>query len=108
MQEDKSARSAVYTGQFWNDIADAVRYITFELRNPQAAQSLKDALQSEIERIVTLPLKLKPYFIDEVTEDKYYPLCVGNFIAFFVIIGDVYEFRRFLYSRRDLKSALSS
>ena len=106
MQENELTKIAVYTGQFWDDIADTVRYITFELRNPQAAQSLKDELQTEIERIVTLPLKLKPYFTDEVTEEEYFPLCVGNFVAFFVVIGDVYEFRRFLYSKRDLKSVL--
>ena len=96
----------VYTEQFRNDITDVVRYIAFELCNPQAAQSLKDQLQSEIETIVKLPLQLKPYFIDEASKDAYYPLYVNNFVAFFVIVGNNYEFRRFLYSKRDLKSTL--
>ena len=107
MPENNSAKTAVYTGQFWEDVANTIRYITFKLHNPQAAQALKDKLQSEIERFVALPLTLKPYFTDEVTKDVYYPLYVGNFVAFFVVVGDCYEFRRFLYSRRDMQILLS-
>ena len=108
MPENDAPKSAVYTGQFWDDVANTIRYITFKLRNPQAAQALKDKLQSDIERMVGLPLELKPYFIDEVTKDTYYPLYVGNFIAFFVIVGDTFEFRRFLYSRRNLAVVLGN
>ena len=106
MPADKSIKVPVYTEQFWDDIANTIRYITFTLRNPQAAQELKDGVKLEIERIVALPLEIRPYFVDEVSKDKYYALYVGNFIAFFVVIGDVYEFRRFLYSKRNLQKVL--
>jgi len=97
-----------YTGQFWEDIANTVRYITFKLCNPQAAQKLKDDVESEILRIAGLPLTLSPYFTDEVTGDVYYAIRVGNFTAFFVVEGKTYEFRRFLYSSRDHREALKS
>jgi len=104
MQGDEHPLS--YTGQFWDDIANAVRYITFKLCNPQAAQKLKDDTESEIVRLSRLPLQLKPYFTDEVTGDVYYSVQVGSFMAFFVVIGETYEFRRFLYSSRNLPSAI--
>jgi len=97
-----------YTGQFWEDIANAVRYITFKLCNPQAAQKLKDDAESAIIWISRSPLQLKPYFTDEVTGDVYYAVQVGNFMAFFVVVGETYEFRRFIYSARNLPSALFS
>ncbi len=31
-----------YSPQFYDEISDAVRYITFKLRNPEAAQRLRD------------------------------------------------------------------
>lgn len=51
---------------------------------------------------------LKPYFTDEVSGDVYYAVRIGNFTAFFVIVGETYEFRRFLYSARDLSCFLQS
>jgi len=95
-----------YTEQFWEDIANTVRYITFKLHNPEAAQKLKDDAEAEILRLSKLPLKLKPYFTDEVTGDVYYALPIRNFAAFFVIIGMTYEFRRFIFSARNLPAVL--
>lgn len=97
-----------YTEQFWEDIANTVRYITFKLCNPQAAQKLKDDTETEILKLARLPLQLKPYFSDEVSGDVYYAVRIGNFTAFFVIVGETYEFRRFLYSARNLPRALQS
>ena len=40
-----------YSPQFYDEISDAVRYITFKLRNPEAAQRLRD----DAERAVVVP-----------------------------------------------------
>ncbi len=40
-----------YTEQFRDDLSDAVRYIVQELRNPDAAQSLKDKVM-EVRRFI--------------------------------------------------------
>ena len=37
-----------YSPQFYDEISDAIRYITFKLRNPEAAQRLKDDAESAI------------------------------------------------------------
>ena len=60
MPADKSIKVPIYTEQFWDDIANTIRYITFTLRNPQAAQELKDGVKLEIERIVALPFDIIP------------------------------------------------
>lgn len=95
-----------YTRQFWDDIAEAIHYIAYELRNPSAAQKLKDETESEIRNRSFSPLSYAPYFIDEVTGDVYYYILVGNFMVFYVVKDEKMEMRRFVYGRRNLGKVL--
>ncbi len=96
-----------YTQQFWDDISEAIRYIVYELRNPPAAQKLKDDTEREIRSRSFSPLSYEPYFTDEETGDVYYYIRVGNFMVFYVVEGEVMEVRRFVYGRRNLGKVLS-
>lgn len=95
-----------YTQQFWDDISETMRYIVCELRNPAAAQKLKDDTETEIRSRSFAPLSYAPYFTDEETGDKYYYIRVGNFMVFYVVEGEVMEVRRFVYGRRNLGKVL--
>ncbi len=95
-----------YTEQFRDDLSDAVRYIVQELRNPDAAQSLKDKVSSDILERSFAPTSVAPYFVDEATGDVYYPIYTGNFITFYVVMDKVMEVRRFIYARRDMNRQL--
>ena len=95
-----------YTEQFWNDIAEAVRYITEKLENPLAAQKLKDDVERDILDRSFAPLCIKPYFTDELTGDVYYPIYTGNFITFYVVVDGTMEVRRFIYAHRNMPMQL--
>ena len=95
-----------YTEQFRDDIAEAIRYIVEELENPLAAQKLKDDVERDILERAFAPLSVAPYFTDEETGDVYYPIYTGNFIAFYVVRGNVIEVRRFIYVHRDVAAHL--
>ena len=89
-----------YSPQFYDEISDAVRYITFKLRNPDAAQRLRDDAERAVVDRLEAPLAFAPYYKDEATGDVYYRINVRNFAVFYVVIGQVMEVRWFRYSRR--------
>jgi len=95
-----------YLPLFEEDLATTVDYLSTVLRNPRAASTLVDNLEKAILRRQADPLGFAPYPSTKDRRPPYYALHVGNHIAFYVIIGNVMEFRRFLYSRRDLPSLL--
>ena len=88
-----------YSPQFYEEISDAIRYITFKLRNPEAAQRLRDDAERAVLDRFDAPLAFAPYYNDETTGDVYYRINVRNFAIFYVVIGQVMEVRWFRYSR---------
>ena len=88
-----------YSPQFYEEISDAIRYITFKLRNPEAAQRLRDDAERAVLDCLDAPLAFAPYYNDETTGDVYYRINVRNFAIFYVVIGQVMEVRWFRYSR---------
>ena len=86
--------------QFYDEISEAVRYITFRLRNPDAAQRLRDDAERAILNCLNAPLSFAPYYTDPDTGDVYYRINVRNFSIYYVVIGYVMEVRWFRYSRR--------
>ena len=89
-----------YSPQFYDEISEAVRYITFRLRNPDAAQRLRDDAERAILNCLNAPLPFAPYYTDPDTGDVYYRINVRNFSIYYVVIGYVMEVRWFRYSRR--------
>ncbi len=49
-----------YSPQFYDEISDAVRYITFKLRNPEAAQRLRDDAERAVVDRLEAPLAFAP------------------------------------------------
>ena len=89
-----------YSPQFYDEISDAVRCITFKLRNPDAAQRLRDDAERAILERLDAPLSFAPYYTDVPTGDVYYCINVRNFSIFYIVLGKVMEVRWFRYSRR--------
>ena len=89
-----------YSPQFYDELAEAIRYITFRLRNPDAAQRLKDDVEKAILDRCSAPLSFAPYHVDPGSGDEYYRINVRNFAVYYVVLGSVMEVRWFRYFRR--------
>ena len=98
----------VYTPLFQRDLNEILDYITGQLKNPIVANDFLDALEKEILSVRAFPTAPAPYPTTKKRPLPYYPLRVKNFTAFYVVIGDVIEFRRLLYSRSDIPAHLDS
>ena len=98
----------VYTPLFQRDLYEVLDYISGQLKNPIAANDFLDALEKEIISVSLFPTAPAPYPTTGKRPLPYYPLHVKNYTAFYVVTGDVIEFRRLLYSRSDLAAHLES
>lgn len=87
---------------FEDDLSEIVDYITFRLKNPMAADALVDAVEEAIEERLSCAEAFEPYHSAKERHYPYYRIEVKNFTVFYVVIGDVMEVRRIIYSRRDM------
>ena len=91
-----------YLPLFEQDLAGVRDYITIKLKNPVAAQRLVEDTEHAIMKRLSNPLGFAPYHSARDRRQLYYRISIKNFSVFYVVIGDVMEVRRFVYSRRNL------
>jgi hypothetical protein len=93
-----------YLPIFEQDMTEARDYISQKLQNPAAALRLVEDTEKSILKRLGSPLSFEPYHSTRDRKQPYYRINVRNFTVFYVVIGNVMEVRRFVYSRRDLPS----
>jgi len=91
---------------FEEDLNGIVDYISLRLGNPVAAEDLVDRVERAIYERLAYPEAFAPYRSTRDRPHPYYWIPVKNYMIFYVVIGDVMEVRRILYSRRDLSKEL--
>lgn len=87
-----------YLPIFETDLLSTVNYITNVLKNEDAAHRLVDDIESAILKRLENPLAFEPYRSAKRREYPYYRIYVRNY----VVIGNVMEVRRLIYSARDI------
>lgn len=95
-----------YLPLFYEDIAAVVDYISNDLQNPEAARKLIDLTEQAILKRLDNPVSFKPVQSKKERKTPYYRININNYAVFYVVIDDVMEVRRFLYSRRDIQSII--
>ncbi|MBQ3330672.1 MAG: type II toxin-antitoxin system RelE/ParE family toxin [Ruminococcus sp.] len=95
-----------YLPLFYEDMAEVVDYISNDLQNPTAALKLIDLTEQAIIKRLDNPLSFQPTQSKRERKHPYYRININNYAVFYVVIDDVMEVRRFLYSRRDIQSII--
>ncbi len=85
---------------------DDLDYISIRLRNPVAAENFVNAVESAIYKRLSCAEAFEPYHSARERKYPYYRISVKNYTIFYVVIGDIMEVRRILYSRRDIGKQL--
>jgi toxin ParE1/3/4 len=91
-----------YLDLFEEDLNQIVDYISHELENPAAADNLINAVEEAIYQRSSCAEAFEQYPSKRDRQYPYYRIYVQNYTIFYVVIGDMMEVRRILYSRRDL------
>ncbi len=86
---------------FEQDLNQIVDYITQTLSSPDAAIRLVDEVQLAIAERVSHPTIFEPFRSAHQRKYPYYVIRVRNYSIFYVVIDQVMEVRRILYSKRD-------
>ena len=81
-------------------------YVRDVLKNPAAAERLLDRTEAAILEYAKAPTMAQVYKTTRSRSRPYYWFAVGNYMVFYVVIGDVMEVRRFIYGARDLTKML--
>lgn len=95
-----------YLPIFYEDMAEAVDYISNDLQNPAAALKLIDLTEQAVLKRLDNPVSFQPIRSKKDRKHPYYRINVNNYAVFYVVIDNVMEVRRFLYSRRDIQSII--
>lgn len=95
-----------YLPLFWDDLEKAVFYVRDVLKNPAAAERLLDRTEEAILEHAKAPTKAQICKTTHARPQPYYWFAVGNYMVFYVVMGDVMEVRRFIYGARDLTKML--
>ena len=91
---------------FEEDLNEIIDYIAFKLKNQKAAMDLVDAVENAIYNRLSNPESFEEFQSVKEREHLYYRIRVKSFTIFYVVIDDIMEVRRILYSRRDLPRLL--
>ena len=89
------------------DLTEITDYISYNLKNPQAANLLVDEVEKSIRERLACPESFEVYPSVKDRKYPYYRIFVKNFIIYYVVIDDeadefkIMEVRRILYSKRD-------
>ena len=95
-----------YLPIFDADLAETWRYIAIDLHNPAAADRLILDTEKAILKRLENPVSFEKYHSKKEREYPYYRIHIRNFIVWYVVIDNVMEVRRFLYSKRDTEAFL--
>lgn len=88
------------TTQFRKDFKEALRYIAVNLQNPIAADAMVDTFDEAAEQVRAFPFAVQAY--PTYRQSIYRAINVKNYLAFYVVLDDAVEFRRFLYAGSDI------
>ena len=91
---------------FEYDLNEITDYITYRLRNPEAADRLIDAVEAAIYQRLPMAEAFEPYRGSVDRQPPYYWIEVGNFVVFYVVVDSVMEVRRILYKKRNMKKLI--
>ena len=91
-----------YSPLFYEDLDKITDYVLRELNNPSAALKLINDVETAIKKRLLSPTQAIVYKSLTEREHQYRRIIVGNYLIFYVVIGNTMIVRRMLYGRRDL------
>ena len=86
------------------DLLDVIDYLN--TLSKEAALNYYDRLTSEISSLRIMPERCPRPRDLALAAKGYRHLAVGNYLVFYVVVGNIVQIRRMLYARRDYKHLL--
>ena len=91
---------------FEDDLNTIIDYIVDCLKNPVAADNLINDIQAAVAERAACAEAFEQYHSAKERQYTYYRIYVHNYTIFYVVIADVMEVRRIIYSRREISEQI--
>lgn len=102
----KSKYNIKYLPTFVEDLEDIIEYFALKLNNTNAANVFLDKIEEAILQRAKSPLAFEKYYSSKQRKYPYYKILIGNYIIFYVVIGNVMEVRRIIYGKRNINKII--
>ncbi|MDR1194251.1 MAG: type II toxin-antitoxin system RelE/ParE family toxin [Peptococcaceae bacterium] len=88
------------------DLDEIIRYISYDLGNPQAAENFYKAVNEKLGSLREYPYMFPLYHYEKLSSEGYRYAVIGNFLLFYLVDEDepVVSIARILYGKRDMPS----
>ena len=91
-----------------DDLKDIVRYITYKLEAPRAAERLISKIEREVQKIANNPYRCHLFVSPEKLNHEYRVLHIDKYSLFYVVENEKIEIYRVIHARRDTLQILST
>lgn len=98
-----SEYSIRYTPTFIKQFNDILSYFIHKFNNKIAAENFYNEVIKEIENRSINPKNYEKYIGNKKRKNEYYRIYFKNYTIFYVVIDNVMEIRRILYSKRNFE-----
>ena len=89
------------------DLEAITNYIADTLHAPQAAVDFLDAVEAGISQLREYPYSCRIYQPLIAVDLEYRVLVIENYLVFYVVLDDIVEIHRVIYSRRNLPQIIT-
>ena len=98
----KNKYTIKYLPSFSEELNEILYYITFILKNKNAAERLLENVHSAIEKRIENPESYEIYKSKANMKYNWYRIYVGNFIIFQTVRNKIIEITHIIYGKRNL------
>lgn len=103
---DKHQYTLRFLPLFEDDLNSIVDYISTQLQNPAAANNLVNEVEKAIFNRLPNAESFEPYNSIANHKNPYYYIKVKNYMIFYVVLDNVMEVRRIIYSHRNIPNQI--
>jgi len=91
-----------------DDLKDIVRYITYKLEAPRAAERFISKVEQQVKKIETNPYRCPVFYSPEKLKKEYRVLHIDKYSLFYVVENEKVEIYRVIHARRDIRQILKT
>ncbi|MDR0389771.1 MAG: type II toxin-antitoxin system RelE/ParE family toxin [Spirochaetaceae bacterium] len=95
-----------YLPSFYRDLRGVVKYISLNLKAPQAAENLVDEIERAVNALREFPLAHRLYQPAEPLSKEYRVATVKNYLLFYTV-DDIIRIHRVIYKGRNLANLIT-
>lgn len=95
-----------YLPLFRSDLAEIAGYIALHLNNPSAAEAFVNDVEAAILERLKCADAFEPFRSKKERAHPYYRIYVKNYTIYYVVVDNIMEVHRILYSKRNMLDLL--